>query len=161
MSDHINAYLTFSVGQNTFGVHVEKVVEIQEYSKPKAVPESLPYMRGVIDHREAIVPVIDTGLKFNLGEIEITPQSCIVVLEINKPDGSGIFSIGILVDAVSDVFESDPEKVKVIENDFKPGYISATYKNNDALVMILNTDKVFSETDIIALDQIMGSFEKE
>jgi purine-binding chemotaxis protein CheW len=161
MSDHINAYLTFSVGQNTFGVHVEKVVEIQEYSKPKAVPESIPYMKGVIDHRDAIVPVIDTGLKFNLGEIKVNAQSCIVVLEINKPEGSGVFNIGILVDAVSDVFESDPEKVKAIENDFKPGYISATYKNNDTLVMILNTDKVFTERDIIAIDQIMGSIEKD
>ncbi len=161
MSDHINAYLTFSIGQNAFGVHVEKVVEIQEYTKPKQVPESLAYMRGVIDHREEVIPVIDTGLKFNLGEIEITPQSCIVVLEIDKPDGNGKFSIGILVDAVSDVFESDPEKVKVIENDFKPGYISATYKNNDSLVMILNSDKVFTETDIIAIDQIMGNIDKE
>nr|WP_319400361.1 chemotaxis protein CheW [uncultured Carboxylicivirga sp.] len=161
MSELINAYLTFSVGNNTFGVHVGKVVEILEYEDPKSVPESLPYITGVIDHRENIVPVIDTGIKFNLGAVQKTPQTCIVVLEIDKPDNSGIFSVGIIVDAVSDVFESDMEKIKTIESDFKPGYISATYKSGDNLIMILNTDQVFNDKDIIALDEIKNSIEAD
>ncbi|MCU4163239.1 chemotaxis protein CheW [Carboxylicivirga caseinilyticus] len=161
MSELINAYLTFSVGTNTFGVHVGKVVEILEYEKPKSVPESLPYITGVIDHRENIVPVIDTGLKFNLGPVDITPQTCIVVLEIDKPGESGKFIIGAVVDSVSDVFESEMEKIKTIENDFKPGYISATYKTEENLVMILNTEEVFNDKDIIALDEIRKSIEAE
>ena len=82
MDQVINSYLTFSVGNNTFGIHVEKVEEIKEYISPKAVPESLPYVKGVIDHRDEVIPVIDAAQKFNLGKIEITPQTCIVVLEI-------------------------------------------------------------------------------
>jgi len=161
MSELINAYLTFDVGQNIFGVHVGRVVEILEYVNPKSVPESLPYIKGVIDHRETIVPVIDTAAKFNVGNIEVGPQTCIVILEIDKPDQSGTFIIGAMVDAVSDVFESDMEKIKTIENDFKPGYISATYKSNESLVMILDTNKVFNEKDIIALDEIKRNIESE
>jgi len=161
MSELINAYLTFSVGSNTFGVHVGKVVEILEYEKPKSVPESLPYITGVIDHRENIVPVIDTGLKFNMGAIDVTPQTCIVVLEIDKPGNSVKILIGVMVDSVSDVFESDGEKIKTIENDFKPGYISATYKTDENLVMILNAEQVFNDKDIIALDELKSSIEAE
>jgi len=161
MSEEVNAYLTFSVGDNTFGVHVEKVIEIKEYEQPKTVPESMVYVKGVTEHREQIIPVIDAAAKFNMGNITITPQSCIVVMEVNKTENGDPFSIGILVDAVSDVFESDPEIVRKIENDFKPGYIDATYKINEILVMILNTDKVFNEKDIIALDKILSDFEEE
>ncbi len=161
MSDLINAYLTFSVANNLFGVHVGKVVEIMEYCQPKSVPESLPYVKGVIDHRESIVPLIDTGLKFNVGAVEVTPQTCIVLLEIDKPDESGSFKVGIVVDQVSDVFESNAENIKSIESDYRPGYISATYKSGDNLVMILNTDKVFNDKDILALDEVIKGIDVE
>ena len=155
MDQEINSYLTFSVGNNTFGIHVEKVEEIKEYISPKSMPDSLPFVKGVIDHRDEVIPVIDAAQKFNLGKIEITPQSCIVVLEIEKKNGE-LFKIGVLVDNVSDVFESDPEKVKMIEDDYKPRYISATYRTEKLLVMILNANKVFSDTDIIAMDKMIG-----
>ncbi len=158
MSVKVNAYLTFSVGNNTFGVHVEKVIEIKEYKEPKAVPESMTYVKGVTEHREQIIPVIDAAAKFNLGQIEITPQSCIVVLNIIK--GDGIMNIGVLVDAVSDVFEAEDTQLKEIETDYKPGYIKASYQKNDELIMILNADKVFSETDIVSLDKIVKSFKQ-
>lgn len=155
MNTDIQSYLSFSAGGNTFGVNVTKVIEIQEYHEPKSVPESIPFVTGVVDHRNKVIPVIDTAKKFNLGETKITPQTCIVVLEIDKPDSSGVFHIGITVDEVSDVFESDPEKIKKIEDDYKPGYIDATYKVGDNLIMILNTNKVFNDKDIIALGSII------
>jgi len=156
MGEEVNAYLTFSVGENTFGVHVEKVIEIKEFEQPKSVPESMVYVKGVTEHRDMIIPVIDAAQKFNLGQVEVTPQSCIVVLEIKKADS--LMSIGVLVDAVSDVFEADDTKIKEIETDYKPGYISASYQNNDELIMILDADKVFSEIDIIALDKVVETY---
>ncbi len=157
MSQEVNAYLTFSLGKNIFGIHVEKVVEIKEYTAPKSVPESMSYVKGVTDHREQIIPIIDAAAKFNLGEVAITPQSCIVVLEINKTDGKGMMSVGILVDAVSDVFEADESMLKSIDTDYRPGYISASYQNADDLIMVLNVDKIFSEKDIISLDEVLNA----
>ncbi|WP_430812499.1 MULTISPECIES: chemotaxis protein CheW [unclassified Carboxylicivirga] len=157
MSQDVNAYLTFSIGDNVFGVHVEKVIEIKEYEAPKSVPESMAYMKGVTEHREQVIPVIDAAAKFNLGEVVITPQSCCVVLEIDKADGSGVMHIAILVDAVSDVFEADDSKLKAIETDYKPGYILASYQRNEELVMILNADMIFSEKDIISIDEVLKS----
>lgn len=158
MSEGVNAYLTFSVGNNTFGVHVEKVIEIKEYEEPKTMPESMVYVKGISEHRNQIIPVIDAAAKFNLGQIELTPQSCIVVLDVIK--AGGMMSVGVLVDDVSDVFEADETELKEIESDYKPGYISASYRRNDELIMILNADKVFSETDIIALDRVLQSFKE-
>ena len=157
MNQDVNAYLTFSIGDNRFGIHVEKVVEIKEYVEPKPVPESMAYVKGVTDHRDQIIPVIDTAAKFNLGQVEITPQSCFVVLDISKGSGKGIMTIGILVDAVSDVFEADQSKLKPIETDYKPGYILSSYQKNDELIMILNVDKIFSEVDIVSLDDVLGA----
>ncbi len=161
MSQEVNAYLTFSVGTNVFGVHVEKVVEIKEYTSPKSVPESMSYVKGVVDHREQIIPIIDAAAKFNLGAVEITPQSCFVVLEVEKVNGQGMMSVGVLVDAVSDVFEADESMLKTIETDYKPGYILASYQNNDDLIMILNVDKIFSEKDIISLGEVMEAAKKD
>lgn len=155
MSQEVNSYLTFSIGQNNFGVHVEKVLEIKEYIKPKVVPESMSYVKGVIDHRDHVIPVIDCAAKFNLGQVDITPQTCIVVLNIDKGADKGQMNIGIMVDSVSNVFEADEMARKNIETDYKPGYISGSYQIDDNFIMIINSDKVFSDKDIISLEEII------
>ena len=161
MSQEINSYLTFNIGQNSFGVHVEKVLEIMEYSEPEKVPESMSYVKGVINHREIVIPVIDGAAKFNLGETEITPQTCIVVLNINKADSSGQMNIGVMVDAVSNVIEADEAARKSIETDYKPGYISGSYNVDDKFTMIIDSDKVFSDKDIIRLEKIVDEKKKQ
>jgi len=155
MDQSTNSYLTFKVNDNTFGIHVEKVVEIKEYSAPESIPETLPYVTGVMEYRDEVIPMIDTALKFNLGKITLTPQTCIVVVEIINEQKNSNSRVGIIVDTVSDVFEPGEEQLKPIENDYKPKYISATYKLEDTLVMILDSNKIFSDKDIIALDEII------
>ncbi|MCT4586533.1 MAG: chemotaxis protein CheW [Carboxylicivirga sp.] len=157
MDQEVNAYLTFSLGDNSFGIHVEKVIEIKEYVEPKPVPESMVYVKGVTDHRDQIIPLVDAAAKFNLGQVEITPQSCYVVLDISKGNGKGTMTIGILVDAVTDVFEADESSLKPIETDYKPGYILSSYQKEDDLVMILNVDKIFNEVDIVSLDDVLSA----
>jgi chemotaxis signal transduction protein len=104
---------------------------------------------------DEVIPLIDTAAKFNLGKITITPQTCTVILEIINEQKNSTSKVGVVVDAVSDVFETDPEQIKPLENDYKPKYISSTYKIDDTLVMILDSNKIFSEKDIIALDKII------
>ena len=95
MSQSIQSYLTFTIGSNTFGIHVGRVVEIQEYTEPKQVPESMVYVKGLMNHRSEVIPLIDTAVKFNLGSITISPLTCTVILEIEKPDQTRVFHIGI------------------------------------------------------------------
>ena len=159
MDQSTNSYLTFKVNDNTFGIHVEKVIEIKEYTEPENIPETLPYVMGVLDYRDEVIPLIDTAEKFNLGKINVTPQTCIIVIEVINEQKNSISKVGIIVDTVSDVFEPELELLKPIENDYKPKYISSTYKLNDVLVMILDSNKIFSEKDIIELDKIIEEIE--
>ncbi len=155
MNQSTNSYLTFKVNDNAFGIHVEKVVEIKEYSEPKSIPESMPYVTGIIEYLDEVIPLIDTATKFNIGKITIAPQTCTIILEVINEQKNSNSKVGIIVDAVSDVFETDPMQIKALKNDYKPTYISSTYKLDNNLVMILDSNKIFSEKDIIALDKII------
>jgi purine-binding chemotaxis protein CheW len=161
MDQSTNSYLTFKVNDNTFGIHVEKVVEIKEYTPPKSIPETLPYVTGVIEYRDEIVPLIDTAAKFNLGKINISSQTCTVILEIINEQKNANTKVGIIVDTVSDVMEITPELIKPIEDDYKPKYISATYKQDDILVMILDANSIFSDKDIIKMDKLIENIKKK
>lgn len=155
MNQSINSYLTFKVNDNTFGIHVEKVLEIREYSVPKSIPESLPYVTGIFEYRGEVIPLIDTAVKFNLGKITLNPKTCIVIIEIFNGQNNSTTRAGIIVDTVTDVVEADPESIKPIEKDYTPEYISSTYKLDDTLVMILEANNIFSNKDIIALNKII------
>jgi len=155
MDQSTNSYLTFKINGNTFGVHVEKVVEIKEYSEPEGIPETLPYVTGVLEYRDEVIPLIDPAVKFNLGKITLTLHTCIVILNVMNEQKRSTSKVGIIVDTVSDVFEPEQEQLKPIENDYKPKYITSTYKLNDIFVMILDSNKIFSEIDIIELDKII------
>lgn len=157
MNQEQNTYLVFKIGNQPFGIHVDKVLEISEYKEPKPVPESPAYMKGVIEFREHVIPVIDTGTKFNMPPIAITPTTCIVVMELINPLLSKKFRIAVMADAVSDVFEATEEGMRVMVDEFKPGYILASYQTADGLVMILNADLVFSDKDVIAIEEAMGN----
>jgi purine-binding chemotaxis protein CheW len=157
MNQELNTYLVFKIGNHPFGIHVEKVLEISEYKEPKPVPESPSYMKGVIEFREQVIPVIDTGLKFNMPSITITPTTCVVVMELMNPLLSKKFRIGVLTDAVTDVFDATEENRMAMDEEFKPGFISGGCQTAHGLVMLLNADLVFSDKDVIAIEEAMGN----
>ncbi|MCQ2226865.1 MAG: chemotaxis protein CheW [Bacteroidales bacterium] len=154
MDEIKNTYLTFKVGENTFGIHVEHVVEIVEYEEPKSQSSLLPFMKGLVDHRGGIVPLIDAGLKFGLDPIKVGDQTCCIVMSINGADKA--FDIALMVDQVSDVVEVSEESRQFIETNYKPGYVSFAASMNDEFVMFIDADKVFNDTEVISLLQIMG-----
>ncbi len=156
MEEVNNSYLSFKIGAETFAIHVSKVNEIREYEAPRKVPESVSFMKGVIDHREDVVPVIDTAQKFGLGSVDITLQTCIIVIDVTREDTQTNFRVGILTDAVTDVFEADEDQFKKINTDYSPGYIKATYTLNDNFVLILDSDKVFSVNEIISIGNLIS-----
>ena len=91
MEDINNSYLSFKIGSDTFAIHVSKVNEIREYETPRSMPEAISFMKGVIDHRDEVIPVIDTGVKFGLKPVEITPQTCIVIIDVKRKDSDKTF----------------------------------------------------------------------
>jgi len=103
-------YLTFRVGEEDFALDVSNVREILEFTSITRVPKTPEYMRGVINLRGSVVPVLDMRLKFGLTEARKTIDTCIIVLEVDI-DGEKTV-IGALVDSVQEVFELDPQHIE-------------------------------------------------
>ncbi|MGD9976299.1 MAG: chemotaxis protein CheW, partial [Desulfatirhabdiaceae bacterium] len=92
-------YLTFTLGQEEYGIGIKKIREIIGLMPITAIPEMPAYIKGVINLRGRVIPVVDLRLRFSMPEIDYTERTCIVVVEMESADGHA--TIGIVVDAVS------------------------------------------------------------
>jgi purine-binding chemotaxis protein CheW len=151
-------YLTFQLGEEVFGLDVSHVREILEFTAVTKVPKTPDYMRGVINLRGSVVPVLDMRLKFGLTRTEKTVNTCIIVVEASFEDEHTI--IGALVDSVQEVFELEPEQIEPapkIGTQLKTEFIKGMGKKDNHFIIILNIDKVFSSEELATvLDKEMG-----
>ena len=145
----INSYLTFKLGEEEFAAHVGKVLNILEMTKITEVPKSPDYMKGVINLRGSVLPVIDTRIKFGMTPTEYTPNTCIVVMDIDM-DGDSIH-VGALVDSVQAVLEIEDTQIlppHSIGHKYRSEFIEGVANINDSFIMILNMDEVFSSEEV-------------
>ncbi len=148
-------YLAFQLGEEVFAIDVSHVREILEFNAVTKVPKTPEYMRGVINLRGSVVPVLDMRLKFNMTQTEKTVNTCIVVVEVSMNGENTI--IGALVDSVQEVFELDPEQIEPaprigiqLNNDF----IKGMGKRDDHFIIILDVNKVFTTEEVSAAQEI-------
>lgn len=144
------SYLTFNLGNEIFAANVEKVLNILEMTPITKVPKSPDYMKGVINLRGNVLPVIDLRIKFGMPPSEITVDSCIVVL--NTEIENDMIVLGTLVDGVSEVLEIEEEKIEpspTIGTKYKPEFLKGIWKRENGFVMILNIDLIFSTNEFI------------
>lgn len=142
---NIGSYLTFKMGEELFAFPVEQVIEILEVPKITHVPRSPEYMKGVINLRGNVLPLIDTRIKFYLSPIEFTINTCVVVLDI-EVEGE-LLRIGALVDSVLEVLEIPNNQLQPspsIDAEYPLDFIKGVFKYQDEFVMCLSIDKVFS-----------------
>lgn len=157
----MNSYLTFRVIDEVFAVHVSHVMEIREYEKPKPVPQKVDFIAGLLEFRDEVIPLVNTGLKFNLGPVEASQSSVIVILNLNKEGEADNYRVAIMADAVSDVIEVEDNELKTIRHEYKPGYVAGTYSKDDAFVFVLDSDKVFTRNEVIEMDKILSSAKEQ
>jgi purine-binding chemotaxis protein CheW len=151
-SSETTQYLTFRLQEEIYAVDVANIREILDFIAITKVPKSPEFMRGVINLRGSVVPVIDMKLKFGLPKTEKTVNTCIIVMEISV-DGETVI-IGSLADAVQEVLEMEPEQIEPaprIGTRLNTEFIKGMGKRNDHFLMILDIDKIFSFDDITAL----------
>jgi purine-binding chemotaxis protein CheW len=142
-------YLTFRLSQEVFAVEVAKVREILEYITITRVPKTPEFMRGVINVRGSVVPVLDVRLKFGMSATERTVNTCIVVLEIDFEGETTI--LGALADSVQEVIELEPDQIEPapkIGTQLRTEFIKGIGKRDNEFIMILDIDKVFSAEDL-------------
>jgi purine-binding chemotaxis protein CheW len=148
----IISYLTFKLGEEIFGANVAKVLNILEMTKITKVPKSPPYMKGVINLRGSVLPLIDTRIKFDMPETEYTANTCILVLDIDL-NGEPVH-VGALVDSVQEVIEIDDAQIQPppsIGSKYRSEFIEGMAKINEDFIMLLNMDLIFSTSELSLL----------
>ncbi|MBN1798066.1 MAG: chemotaxis protein CheW [Spirochaetales bacterium] len=144
-----STYLTFRIGTEDFAVDVLKVKEILEIIKITNVPKTPDFMKGVINLRGSVVPVVDMHIKFGLAAEEQTVDTCIIVMEVSI--GDEIVVIGAIADMVKEVINIDAENIKPspkIGTAVDMEFIDGIGKVGEEFVIILDINKVFSVEDI-------------
>jgi purine-binding chemotaxis protein CheW len=137
-------YLTFRLSREIYAVNVANIKEILEFCQVTQIPRTPDYMRGVINLRGNVVPVIDMRLKLGMPSAESTIDTCIIVMEICA--GNDTMMVGALADSVLEVLELDSgamEEAPAIGTGINSGVIKAMAKNGDDFIMILDIDEVF------------------
>lgn len=148
----MESYLTFKLGEEVFAAHVSKVLNILEMTKVTKVPKAPEYMKGVINLRGQVLPLVDTRLKFGMTETEYTTNTCILVIDIEI--GNEQVQLGALVDSVQEVIEIDDSSIQPppsIGSKYKSEFIDGVVQINDEFVMLLNMNYIFSVDEIIIL----------
>lgn len=148
-------YLTFSLEKEEYGIGILKVKEIIGMMPITSVPRTPAFVKGVINLRGKVIPVIDLRLKFGMGEIPYTDRTCIIVVEIDFEQDTVL--IGIVVDAVSEVLniqEEDIEETPAFGTKLDTGYILGMAKTGGSVKILLNIDKVLSNEEIDKLGKV-------
>ena len=134
-------YLTFLVGDVGYGIEISYVVEIISVQDITLVPHTHAYVKGIINLRGTVVPVIDMGMRFGGSEVVYTDQTCIIVLSMDD------MSVGILVDGVQDVTDIDDENIQdppqTTGNAIKNHFIKAVGISAGDVKQLIDVYKVF------------------
>jgi purine-binding chemotaxis protein CheW len=151
-------YLTFKLGAEEYGLGILKVREIIGLLDITAVPRTPDYVRGVINLRGKVVPVVDLRVKFGLPEVETTEQTCIIVVDVRQ--GGRTIQMGVMVDQVSEVrdlpldaLEPAPEFGLTVDTSFMLGM----GKVEQNVLMLLDVDRVLSSGELDEVGALTGS----
>jgi purine-binding chemotaxis protein CheW len=145
-------YLTFLLGEEMFAIGILSIREIIEYGYLTEVPMTPPFIRGVINLRGAVVPVVDLAVRFGRQAQENTKRTCIVIVEVESPKGSQ--EMGIVVDAVSEVLEiphADIEPPPEFGARIRSDFIKGMGKINGKFVVILDVNRVLLVDEVAAV----------
>jgi len=153
----IAQYLTFQLSGEMYAVGILNVKEIIEYGQLTEIPMMPAFIRGVINLRGAVVPVVDLACRFGRRSTDLTRRTCIVIVEV---EGEGERQdIGVIVDAVSEVLEiqgSQIEPAPAFGARIRTDFIHGMGKLDGKFVIILNVNKVLSLDDLALLGQMAG-----
>jgi len=148
-------YLTFSLGDEEYGIGILKVKEIIGMMRITPGPQTPDFVKGVINLRGKVIPVIDLRLRFGMNENGYTERTCIIVVEI---DGSGTkLHIGVVVDSVSEVLNikgADIEDTPSFGTTLATDYILGMAKTGGGVKILLDIDRVLSQSEINFLDKV-------
>ena len=151
-SERGGKYLTFALGEEEYGLEILKVREIIGYIAVTSLPGSPDYVKGVINLRGQVIPVIDLRSKFGMEAVEISKETCIIVVEMSY--GRRTASTGIVVDRVLEVITISAEQIAATPEfgvHVDTEFISGMGKIGDSVKILLDIDQVLSGTEMVGV----------
>jgi purine-binding chemotaxis protein CheW len=142
-------YLAFTLGQEEYGIDIQKVSEIRSYETPTRIASAPEFVKGVINLRGLIVPIVDMRIKFNVGEPTYNQFTVVIILNI------GHRVVGMVVDSVSDVTILTPEQVKPapeITSTLNTEYIVGLGTIDERMLILVDIDRLMTSADMGLLD---------
>ena len=143
-------FLTFVLGSEEYGVEILRVREIIGLMDITTVPQTPDYMKGVINLRGKVIPVIDLRLKFSMQEEEHTEETCVIVAEVNNT------SIGIIVDSVSEVLDIKSDEIEETPSFWQginTDFIMGMGKTREKIIILLDIERVLSSEELEIVKQ--------
>jgi purine-binding chemotaxis protein CheW len=151
-------YLTFTLAEETFAIEIVKVREVIDFVHLTRVPRMPVFLRGVINLRGSVVPVIDLRLILGMPSVEKTVDTCIIIAEVNMAGEP--LHLGMLADSVQEVIDIDPAQIdpppklgSMLNTDF----IRGMGKRGEGFFIILNIDQVLSSDEMAGLDAVRAA----
>ena len=154
MADREGKYLTFTLANEEYGIGILKIKEIIGMMPVTPVPQTPEFVKGVINLRGKVIPVIDLRLRFAMEAIDYTERTCIIVVEIAGQAGTVL--IGIVVDAVSEVLNVKVEEIEETPTfgaKFDTDYILGMAKIEGKVKILLDIDRVLTDSEIALLEK--------
>lgn len=149
----INRYLTFVLDRETYGIEIMYVTEIIGIQVITEIPELPDYMKGIINLRGKIVPVMDVRIRFKKEPREYNDRTCIIVVDVNE------VSIGLIVDSVAEVLtvpEQDIVDPPKVNNSFGSRFIKKIGKVGSSVKLLLDCDRLLTEKELDELTEVIG-----
>lgn len=150
-------YLTFTLDDEIYGIGILKVKEIIGMMSITPVPQTPDFVKGVINLRGKVIPVVDLRLKFVMDALPYSERTCIIVVEVDADESTLL--IGIVVDSVSEVMNINQEEIEdppVFDSAIDAGYILGMAKMDGGVKILLDIDRVLSTRDVSTVKQIAG-----
>jgi purine-binding chemotaxis protein CheW len=152
--DRAGKYLTFGLGAEEYGLEILKVQEIMKMVEITTVPRTPGFVRGVINLRGKVIPVVDLRLKFDMEDVETTEKTCIIVVQVAHEQST--LTMGIIVDEVSEVLDiagCEIEPAPAFGTSVDTTFILGMAKAKGAVKILLDIDKVLSSHEIATLNE--------
>jgi purine-binding chemotaxis protein CheW len=154
MADREGKYLTFTLDREEYGIGILKIKEIIGMMPVTAVPQTPEYVKGVINLRGKVIPVVDLRLRFGMDSMEYNERTCIIVVEIKGQSGNVL--IGTVVDSVSEVLNikgKDIEDTPTFGSKLNTDYILGMAKMEGGVKILLDIDRVLGRQELEAMEK--------
>lgn len=146
-------FLTFTLGAEEYGMDILKVQEIRGYDAVTAIANTPPFIKGVINLRGIIVPIVDLRIKFNLGNVTYNELTVVIILNL------GTRVVGVVVDSVSDVLTLTPDQIKAapsLSTTLDTRYIMGLGTIDQRMLILVDIEKLMSSKDMELVDQAVA-----